>query len=131
MWGTIASAVIDLLGKRESRKSAKVRGRQKVAAIRAGADAQVEISRAEWENLSVRGLDDSWKDEFVVIVATGPLTIALLGALIDPLIVSLGGTYSLIATAERMMGIFTTAGVDYAVILGIAVCASLGVRWTR
>lgn len=131
MWGSVASSVIDLIGKREARRKAKITGRNKVAAIRANSEADVAMSRAEWENLAVRGLDDSWKDEFVLVLATGPLAVALLGALIDPVLAACGIPYSLLATAERMMSIYGSAGVDYAAVLGIAVLAALGIRWTR
>lgn len=129
MWGNAVAGIIDLFKRRAERKAAKAAGRAKVQAIRAGTAQEEVLTRAEWEAVSVRGLDTTWRDEWITILATSPVTLCLLGGIFDPVLMAFGVDYSLMDAGVRMMGVFTDNSVDYGVILLATVLAGLGLHY--
>lgn len=124
-WMPIANGVIGWLSRRSANQAARRAAQAKLDLAKQEGAQDLQLHRAEWENLQAAGLANTWKDEWVLIIFTAPLVVLLAGALIYP------WSPTLMEGGERMLQVFDQVGVDYNYLLGIVVLASVGIRVFR
>lgn len=122
--GDIISGVANFFGKREQRKAAKARAQAKLAQKRLDGDLNVEISRAEWEEIGKLGEDKTWKDEYVTIIFTMPI----IGLMVGAVYLAFTGDDRLISGINAGIAALETLGLDYGEITYIIVLAAVGIK---
>lgn len=65
----------------QDRKKARETGEAKLKLAKENNDTQLDMTQAEWEALSKKNEDGSWKDEWVTIITTLPIPIIFLSAI--------------------------------------------------
>ena len=126
--GPIVSAVSGYFQSREARKAAREGAEAKLKINAQAGRHELEMRQDDWEALQVQQSEGSWRDEYVIIIATLPIVSIFIGVLItvfDP------DTGAKVVDAGKQM-VDTLNGIDinstYGVMLMAAVSAALGVR---
>ena len=79
--GGLAEPIAGVVRRREDRKQARESGDAKLALARQQGDVEVTLTDAEWEAQTVRGMDESYKDEAIVGTFLALVWLMIVGAL--------------------------------------------------
>ena len=105
----------------------------KIDLKKADTTAQVELAHAEWENLSVPGLDNSLKDEWVTLIVTLPIVVMLVGTLVA----GFTGNDTLLVASKEMVtnlnNLFAggSFGLSFGDVAATVIFAAIGLRLWR
>ena len=128
VWVTALFAPIaDMVNKRQERKMAAEAARAKLAqAVQSGAQ-ELNLNKDEWEQLQVKGMADTWKDEYVTVSVVSIFNLILVGGIMA----AYGHTQVLEGVALAISSL-TASGVDVGFLLEAAILAGLGLSiWKR
>lgn len=117
----IIGGVLGFLGKRSDRKAAKDAIAGKVALAKEQGKQHVDVTTAEWEAVVARGMDSSWKDEYLTVLLSLPIAVCCVGAFYAPAL----------DAGRDMLLTFKEAGLQYNMLFMLAVSASFGVKVLR
>lgn len=120
----ITKAAGELITAPGKRRAAQTKARAKLAAAKAENKQELALKVEEWETIAARGLNDSWKDEYVTLVLTAPLVAIMIGSLIF----GLTGDTRLLDGVERAMQIFKSMGIDMGNLIYVVVLAAIGFK---
>jgi len=119
--------VADIFAKREQRKAAREAASAKLVQGKADGLHQLELNKDEWENLQVKGMDNSWKDEYVTVSVVSILNVIVVGGL-----ASAFGYPEILTGIATAITALQVAGVDIGFLLEAAILAGLGLSiWKR
>lgn len=76
----VIKGISGYFGKKQDIKKAKITGDAKLALRKQSGDVEITLTDAEWEATAVKGLTESWKDEYVTIIITAPIVGVMVGA---------------------------------------------------
>ena len=120
---TIVGGLFNFLGNRNERKRAKDQLKSKLQLAQKNIDRNIALSDSEWELLNVKGLDNSWKDEYVTLIFTAPIVCGIIGAIFQAF------GYGQFAQAfNDMFQMFNDVGIPLGTISTIVVCAAVGYK---
>jgi len=115
-------------GKQEIKKasqSAEAKLKQKTL----DKEANIELTDAEWESISLKTQQNSWKDEYVTLIITAPIPLIFIGSILTAF--SLGsGTAILTGTLEGIKSL-KDLGMDYGFLMNAVVMAAIGLKVWR
>ena len=120
----IVAPVAKIFEKKEDRKKAVSVIKAKTAQGTAEGKTSVELSNAQWDLISKRNEQDTWKDEYITILVTSPLVCILLGNL---LAVFFGDTRLLEANTASLVQL-SKVGIDMGELMLWTVLAALGLK---
>ena len=119
--------IAGIFKKREERKLVRETAVAKLAQAKHDGSLKLDLNKDEWENLQVKGMTESWKDEYVTVSIVSILNVIVVG-----------GVAAGFGHPEILKGIATSiqalnaAGVDIGFLLEAAVLAGLGLSvWKR
>jgi hypothetical protein len=119
--------VADIFIKREERKAARESANAKLTHAKAENVQKLELNKDEWEQLSVPGLDKTWKDEYITISVVSIFNLIVVGG-----IASAFGHDEILIGVGLAVQALTTAGVDVGFLLTATVLAGLGLSvWKK
>jgi len=119
--------VASIFAKREERKMVREQAAGKLAQSKADGSLKLELNKDEWENLQVKGMTESWKDEYVTVSVVAILNVIVVGGLAS----AFGYPQILTGVATAITALGET-GVDIGFLLEAAVLAGLGLSiWKR
>lgn len=119
--------VANVINKRQERKMAKEGARSKLVQSRQDGTHKLDLNKDEWEQLQVKGMDGTWKDEYVTVSIVSILNIIVVGG-----IASAFGYPQVLEGVGTAMLAMTSAGVDIGFLMEAAVLAGLGLSvWKR
>jgi len=119
--------VAGIFNKREERKQAREQAAGKLAQSKADGSLKLELNKDEWENLQVKGMTESWKDEYVTVSVVSILNVIVVGG-----IASAFGYPQILTGIGTAITALGAAGVDIGFLLEAAVLAGLGLSiWKR
>ena len=119
--------VAALFAQREERKLARQGASAKLVQSRQDNAQTLDLNKDEWEQLQVKGMDQSWKDEYVTVSIVSILNIIVLGGILTAF-----DHPELLTGIAIAMTALTTAGVDIGFLMEAAVLAGLGLSiWKR
>jgi hypothetical protein len=119
--------VANIFTARENRRLARQQAQGKLLQAQLDGSLKLELNKDEWENLQVKGMNESWKDEYVTVSVVSILNVIVVGGLAS----AFGYPEILtgIGTAIKALG---ETGVDIGFLLEAAVLAGLGLSiWKR
>jgi len=119
--------VASVINKRQERKILKEGAIAKLNQSAQDDKQAINLNKDEWEALNVKGMDHTWKDEYVTISVVSILNLIVVGGLAT----AFGFPQILtgIGTAIRALG---DVGVDVGFLLEATVLAGLGLSiWKR
>lgn len=123
----ITKAAGDLITAPGKRRAARDRAKAKLAAAKADNKQELALKVEEWENIAARGLNESWKDEYVTIIITAPL----IGIMAGSIWFGFTGDTRLLDGTERAMQIFQKMGIDLSNLIYVVVLAAIGFKALR
>jgi hypothetical protein len=119
--------VANIFTKREERKLVRETAVHKLAAAKQDGSLKLELNKDEWENLQVKGMTESWKDEYVTVSVVSILNIIVIGG-----ISSAFGYPQILTGVAQSLAALGAVGVDIGFLLEAAVLAGLGLSiWKR
>ena len=119
--------VASIFVKREERKQARESAKSKLVQSKQDNSYQVDLNKDEWEALQVKGMDHTWKDEYVTVSIVSILNIIVVGGLATAF-----GYPQILTGVGTALTAITAAGVDIGFLMEAAVLAGLGLSvWKR
>ena len=125
--GTLVAPVAGIFREREKRKVAKVVAEGKLAEAKLHNAGMVTMTDQEWESISARGLNDTWKDEYVTIVITSPIVMLLTGGVWQ----AFTGDPRLLEGVMNGIASLSMLGVDFGFLMTTVVLAAVGLKAWR
>ena len=119
--------VANIFARREDRKAAAEAARAKLTQATAQNVQELSLNKDEWEQLQVKGMAETWKDEYVTVSVVSIFNLIVVGGLAS----AFGYPQILegVATAIKSLG---EVGVDVGFLMEAAVLAGLGLSiWKR
>ena len=124
--GLVAKPIADYFTKREERKTAEDAIHGKIALAKANKESKLELADHELRVLRTKDAGGSWKDEFVTLLVSVPIIIAMAGALV--MVVEPVVGERLLEAAKHITAIMTGDTIDYAELWLIVVATALGTK---
>jgi hypothetical protein len=119
--------IASIIRKRQDRKLAAQSAKAALMKGQQDNHHTLELNKDEWESLQVKGMDNSWKDEYVTVSVVSIFNLIVLGG-----ILSAFGHDQLLTGVAIAITSLSTAGVDVGFLLEAAVLAGLGLSiWKR
>ena len=127
LFAGLLKPVTEIFQARERRKAARAAALAKLAAAQAQNAQQLNLNKDEWEQLQVKGLSQSWKDEYITVSVMSIFNLIVLGGVLAAF-----GEPQLL----RGLGIAVQAlgeqGVDVGFLLEAVALAGVGLSiWKR
>jgi len=117
----------EVYGKRQARKAAAETARAKLTQASADDGHELELNKDEWEALNVKGMGETWKDEYVTVSILAILNLLVLGGL-----ASAFGYPQILQGVILAIAAISEVGVDIGFLMEAAVLAGLGLSiWKR
>lgn len=118
----IVKPVGDFFTARERRKEAKTTGLHKIEQAKIDAQNSLDLTDAEWEAITAKGGEDSWKDEYAIITMTSWIWVAMYGALKSD---------EILARVQVFLDFCTANGVEVGVLTSMVIGAAVGLKVWR
>jgi hypothetical protein len=125
--GPIISGVTSFFTKKQEIKKARVTAEGKLAMRKETGDQNIELVDAEWEALSIKSNDGSWKDEFVTVTILAPIPAILIGAVWN----AFTGNDKLLTGTLAGVEKLTALGLDWNMLTTAVVLAAIGLKVWR
>lgn len=122
--GAIIGGVTGFLNKRQDRKMAESSAQAKLVQSKQDNNAAIQFSDSEWEALSKRGENESWKDEYVTIIITLPIPLILIGAIAA----AFTGDTKLLEGVNTGIANLAALGLNMGELMYIVVLAAVGIK---
>lgn len=121
--GAIAP-IAGIFSKREDRKKAVAIIKAQTSQGTAEGETSVKLSNAQWDLISKKNEQDTWKDEYVTILITSPMICILLGNLIA----AFTGDTRLLEANSSSLAQLSEVGIDMGELMLWTVLAALGIK---
>ena len=119
--------VASIINKRQERKILKDAAIAKLSQSAQDDKQSINLNKDEWEALNVKGMDHTWKDEYVTVSVVSILNIIVVGGLATAF--GFPQVLTGIGTAIKALG---DVGVDIGFLLEATILAGLGLSiWKR
>ena len=119
--------VADIVMRRQDRKTATDAVKGKIAQAKVEGAQEVNLKRAEWENIAVESTKDSWKDEYVTIVITSPILLIIIGTVYA----AFTGDMRLLDAAGEALSRLEKIGLQMGELMFWVVLAAVGIRGAK
>lgn len=120
----IVSPVAKIFEKREERKRAVGEIRAQSAAAEVDGKVAVNLSRAQWEEISKKAEPGTWKDEYVTLLITSPILVLFIGNIIA----AFGFGTALIDANTASLAAMEKVGIDMGELMLVTVLAAIGIK---
>ena len=119
--------IANIVQKRQERKLAQQSAKNKLMQSKQDNHQAISLNKDEWEQLTVRGMDTTWKDEYVTVSVLSIFNIIVIGGLLA----AFGHPQVIEGIAIAMLSL-SEVGVDVGFLMEAAVLAGLGLSvWKR
>ena len=127
-WATaLFKPVASIINKRQDRKILKEAAIAKLSQSAQDDQQSINLNKDEWEALNVKGMDHTWKDEYVTVSVVSILNIIVVGGLATAF--GFPQVLTGIGTAIKALG---DVGVDIGFLLEATILSGLGLSiWKR
>ncbi len=125
--GSVISPIANIFVKREQRKQTKITAEAKLATAKINKEKKIALTDAEWESISKKNEDSTWKDEYVTIVITSPIV----GLLAGSVWFAFSGDDRLLTGFSNGIDALTNAGLDMGELMYVVVLAAVGLKIWR
>lgn len=117
----------DIYMARQQRKQAQQTAKTKVELAKQEDSHELSLNRDEWESLQVKGMDKTWKDEYVIVSIMSIFNLFLLGGVLTAF-----GYPQLLEGVVIGVTSLVTVGVDVGFLIAAAALSGLGLSiWKR
>jgi len=119
--------VADIIMKRQDRKLAQQTAKTKIEQAKQDDSQEIKLNQDEWEQLSVDGMDKTWKDEYVTVSVVSIFNLIVVGGLAGGL-----GYPQILTGVAASLTALDAAGVDVGFLMEATILAGLGLSvWKR
>jgi len=124
---TLFKPVADIIMKRQDRKMAQQTAKTKIEQAKQDDSQEIKLNQDEWEQLSVDGMDKTWKDEYVTVSVVSIFNLIVVGGLAGGL-----GYPQILTGVAASLTALDAAGVDVGFLMEATILAGLGLSvWKR
>lgn len=128
---TVISSVIKpvagIFQKKEERKLTKIKTQAKIAHAKEKNETEITLTDADWESLSIKSQDETWKDEYITVLITLPIAMLLAGGIW----LAFTGDSRLLDGTNTGIKALSEAGVDMGKLMYAVVLAAVGLKMWR
>lgn len=119
--------VASIFKAREQRKAAREQAQAALASARQEGAHQLELNKDTWEQLQVKGMSDTWKDEYVIVSIISILNLVIVGG-----IAAAFGHVQVLNGLGIALTALGNQGVDVGFLIEAAALSGLGLSvWKR
>lgn len=119
--------IADIILQRQKRKAAREAAQAKLAAAQAEGVLKLELNKDEWESLQVKGMGQSWKDEYVTVSVMSIFNLILIGGILAAF-----GQPQLLEGIALAVQALSAQGVDVGFLIEAVALAGIGLSvWKR
>ena len=132
--GPVVKGIAGYFTKKQDIKKAKVTASAKLALKKETGDQEITLSDAEWEAIGQKGMGETWKDEYVTIIITGPIVGVLVGAVWAAFTVSEelpNGNDKLLTGTLKGIEQLNALGLNWDTLTMAVVFAAIGLKMWR
>jgi len=122
--GKLIGGVAGFLSKKQDRKMAESTAQAKLVQSKQDNNAAIQFTDGEWEALSKKGENETWKDEYVTIIITLPIPLILLGAIVA----AFTGDTKLLDGVNTGIANLAALGLDMGELMFVVVLAAVGIK---
>lgn len=127
LFSGLIAPVTRLFENRQNRKAAKDAAMAKLTQGQQDKAHTLELSKDEWEALNVKGMGETWKDEYVTVSVVSILNLIVLGGILTAF-----GYPQVLDGVGLSLEALVNAGVDVGFIMTATIMAGLGLSvWKR
>jgi hypothetical protein len=127
MWQALIAPIAGYFSKRVERSAAKDSLKSKATLAQIDTATQITLTDAEWEIAKAQSESGSWKDEWITLVMTAPITLIIIGSVVA------GFGYGSEMVDGAVVGITTLneVGIPMGELMTATVFAGLGLKLWR
>lgn len=119
--------VANIFRAREQRKAAREQAQAALASAKQENAHTIELNKDTWEQLQVKGMNDTWKDEYVTVSIISILNLVIVGG-----IAAAFGHVQILNGLGIALTALGNQGVDVGFLIEAAALAGLGLSiWKR
>lgn len=122
----IITPLTDLVRTRQQRKIAQDQAKAKLVQAKVAGEQKVVLNEQEAEALRIKGLGETWKDEYVTVSVVSILNLIVLGGILAAF-----GKVELLSGISNALLVMETLGIDFGEVLRVVVYAAVGVSVWR
>ena len=123
---SLIAPLTNYIKRRGQRKASEASAEARIRLAQVNHEARVELADHELQVLRTKAQSGSWKDEFVTVLVSIPIIVAMAGALVSLVYPATG--YNLMIAAERITDIMTGKTIDFAELWLLVVAVALGTK---
>ena len=123
------SAISGFFSKKQEIKQTAVTAQAKLAQAKLSGDQSITLTDAEWESLSLKTQEDSWKDEYITIVITSPIVTLMVGNIMAAFGMPEG--VQIVDGTKQAIQDLVVLGMDYGFLIGAVTMAAVGLKVWR
>ena len=125
----VVEGVAGFFKQRQQTKQAAQAVEAKIKLAHVNKDAKLELADHELQVLRTKGQSASWKDEYVTLIVSMPIIIAVVGAIAEVFFPAVGA--KLMEAGQKTADVMTGEVIDYPVLWGSVVAIALGTKPLR
>ena len=119
--------VASIINKRQERKQLKEQAVAKLAQSAQDDSQAINLNKDEWEALNVKGMEGTWKDEFITVSVMNIFNLIVIGG-----VAAAFGYPQILEGVAVAVTAVSTAGVDLGFIMEATILSGLGLSiWKR
>tara|TARA_R110000772_G_scaffold2839_1_gene10312 strand:+ start:25262 stop:25666 length:405 start_codon:yes stop_codon:yes gene_type:complete len=122
--GKVIGGVTGFFTRKQERKMAESSAKSKLMQSKQDGTQTIQLNDSEWEALSKKAEDGTWKDEYVTIIITMPIPLIMLGAIVA----AFTGNTQLLDGVNQGIVNLTALGLDMGELMWVVVLAAVSVK---
>ena len=126
---TLASGVVGFFTKKQDIKKTAEVAKAKLLHAKESNNQEISLTDAEWESLSVKTQDETWKDEYITVVITSPIVTLMVGNIMAAFGMPEG--VAVVEGTKEAIKDLIVLGMDYGFLIGAVTMAAVGLKVWR
>lgn len=123
-FGGLVSPITKAYETNQKRKQAKESADAKIKLAKQDNDYKLDLNEQEWEAISKRNENETWKDEYVTIIITSPFVLLFIASVIS----GFTGDMKYLGSVNLGIQNIKELGVDLGELMYIVVLAAVGIK---
>ena len=126
---TLAQGVVGFFTKKQDIKKTAEIAKAKLLHAKESNNQEISLTDAEWESLSVKTQDETWKDEYITVVITSPIVTLMVGNIMAAFGMPEG--VAVVEGTKEAIKDLIVLGMDYGFLIGAVTMAAVGLKVWR
>ena len=127
LMGSIVEPISSAYKSNQERKKSTETAKAKIKLAKDNQDFKLDLSQSEWQSLSKKAEDGTWKDEYITLVITSPFLLSFVAGVLS----GWTGDLSYITAVNAGISALTSLGLHLGELTYIVVLAAVSIKGVR